>query len=110
MDTVDRSSLRGAPWREYDDPADRLIGLPKLPAGVGRGARAAVAKILRDAIGTRVFRQGEAMPTPLALGAHFGCATDTARAALLQLVTEGWLRHVPRLGMFVRGPHSGGRP
>lgn len=105
--TVDRTALKGAPWREFNEPTERLVGLPKLaPTELGRGARARVAKILRDAIGARVFRQGEAMPTPLALSNHFGCAQDTARNALMQLAAEGWVRHVPRFGVFVRGPHG----
>jgi DNA-binding GntR family transcriptional regulator len=105
--TSDRSELRGARWREFNDPEDRLVDLPEIPADTAAGEKTdAVTTILRNAVMERVFRQGEKMPLPRDMGNRFGCSSDTCRQAMNRITREGWLAYVRNVGYFVRGPQG----
>jgi GntR family transcriptional regulator/MocR family aminotransferase len=60
-----------------------------------------LADALRDGLRQGLLLAGEALPSTRELGAHLGIHRHTVRAALDQLVTEGWLEVEQRRGYVV---------
>jgi GntR family transcriptional regulator len=63
-----------------------------------------VMQEIRHSIESGEFKPGDAIPTEIALMKRYGISRATVRQAILQLVSEGYLRRLKAKGTFVNTP------